>query len=100
MSALRPEVFVVDDDDSVRTAIARLLTSADHPVRTFSSGSEFLDSKCARQGGCLLLDIRLPDVDGMELQERLRSTASLLPVIFLTGFGDNATSVRAMKSGA
>ncbi|HET9982684.1 MAG TPA: response regulator [Longimicrobiales bacterium] len=100
MTAMRPEVFIVDDDDSVRAAVARLLTSAGHAVRTFGSAEEFLSSECAQGRGCLVLDIRLPELDGMALQERLNAAGAPFPVIFLTGLGDVPTSVRAMKSGA
>jgi len=99
-TALRPEVFIVDDDVSVRTALTRLIASAGHTSRAFSSAREFLDSHCYLQPGCLVLDLRLPDLDGLELHERLQASGSPVPVIFMTGFGDIPTSVRAIKSGA
>jgi FixJ family two-component response regulator len=100
ITTFQPEVFVVDDDVSVRIALTRLLSSAGHTVRAFSSAREFLDSQCYLQPGCLILDVRLPGLDGLELHERLHSAGTSIPVVFLTGFGDIPTTVRAMKSGA
>ncbi|HTT68353.1 MAG TPA: response regulator [Gemmatimonadales bacterium] len=94
------EVFVVDDDPSVRTALVRTLTSAGYRVRDFAAAQEFLDSGSHLQPGCLILDLRLPDLDGMALYERLRAAGAWMPVIFLTGFGDIPSSVEAMKAGA
>ena len=99
-TALRPEVFIVDDDVSVRTALSRLVASAGHTVRVFSSAREFLDSQCYMNPGCLVLDVRLPDLDGIELHERLQAAGTAIPVVFMTGFGDIPTTVRAIKSGA
>lgn len=96
----RSEVFIVDDDPAVRTALGRLIASAGRDVRTFASGREFLDSPYPRGPGCLVLDVRLPDLDGFELYRQLREAGATLPVIFMTGFGDIPTSVRAIKSGA
>jgi FixJ family two-component response regulator len=100
MSAERAPIFVVDDDPSVRTAVSRLIASAGHDVRTFSSASEFLEQQCHLKPGCLVLDLRLPGLDGIELFSKLREAPSDLRVIFMTGFGDVPTSVQAMKSGA
>jgi FixJ family two-component response regulator len=100
MTAPLGEVFVVDDDVSVCTALARLIGSAGHAVRTFTSAREFLERRDQLGPGCLVLDVRLPDLDGLELHRRLRESGSPTPVIFMTGFGDIPTSVRAMKSGA
>ena len=94
------EVLVVDDDPSVRTALVRTLTSAGYRVRDFAAAQAFLDSGSHQQPGCLILDLRLPDLDGMALYERLRAAGAWMPVIFLTGFGDIPTSVEAMKAGA
>jgi FixJ family two-component response regulator len=100
MSAVKSEVFVVDDDASVRTALRRLIESAGHDVRTFGSAREFLETATYGASSCLVLDVRLPDLDGVELHRRLREKGELLPVIFMTGFGDIPASVRAIKSGA
>jgi len=94
-------VFVVDDDDSIRRSLSRLFKSAGYQVVTFGSASEFLASDCHRQcPACLVLDVCLPDLTGMELQSRLHTLNSSLPIIFITGHGDIPMSVRAMKSGA
>ena len=100
MTAPIAEVFVVEDDPSVRTALVRTLTSAGYRVRDYAAAQEFLDSGSYLQPGCLVLDLRLPDLDGMSLYERLRAAGAWMPVIFLTGFGDIPTSVEAMKAGA
>ena len=100
MSAARSEVFVVDDDASVRTALRRLIESAGHDVRTFGSAREFLETTTYSASSCLVLDVRLPDLDGVELHRRLRERGETLPVIFMTGFGDIPASVKAIKSGA
>ena len=94
------EVFVIDDDPKVRTALARLIESAGYTVRTFASAREFLDRRDQLGPGCLLLDVRLPDLNGLDLQQRLQESGFYLPVIFMTGFGDIPTSVRAIKAGA
>jgi FixJ family two-component response regulator len=96
----RPVVYVVDDDPLVRTALGRLLTSTGHAVRTFGSASEFLEGPFGVEPACLVLDLRLPDLDGMELHRRLRESEAGIQVIFMTGFGDIPTSVEAIKSGA
>jgi FixJ family two-component response regulator len=94
------DVFIVDDDGEVRNALTRLLDGAGHRPRTFASGSEFLNSRCYLEPGCAVLDVRLPDYDGMQLYSELQNAGAIMPVIFLTGFGDISTSVRAIKSGA
>jgi FixJ family two-component response regulator len=100
MEEMRPEVFVVDDDASVRTAAATLLRSVGHAVRTFASAREFLDGGGHLRPGCLVLDLRLPDEDGMAVYDEIRARGGQMPVVFMTAFGDIRTSVRAMKSGA
>lgn len=93
-------VFVVDDDISVRESLAALVQLAGWPVVTFPSAQSFLDQARGPAPGCLVLDVSLPDLNGLELQERLSRTKSDLPIIFITGHGDVPTSVRAMKAGA
>lgn len=100
MSALEPMVMVVDDDPSVRTSLCRLLRSVGHRARDFGSAQEFLASHSQEQRGCLILDLSLPDLNGLDLQERLNHAGWSLPIIFLTGRGDIPSSVRAMKAGA
>lgn len=93
-------IHIVDDEPALRRALARVLESEGHPVRCCASASEFLDGLQATSSGCVLLDVAMPGMDGLALQERLREIAPQLPVIFLTGRGDIAMSVRAMKAGA
>ena len=96
----RPTVFVVDDDASVRKALARLLTSEKLAVATFESPQAFMERYDPQEPGCLLLDLKMPGLNGIEVQEALARRGSVLPIIFLTGHGDIPSSVRAMKSGA
>jgi FixJ family two-component response regulator len=98
----RPEatVFVIDDDVSVRESLEGLIAVAGWPVATFASAQAFLDRARAPGPGCLVLDVSLPDLSGLELQERLASDEIELPIIFITGYGDVPMSVRAMKAGA
>lgn len=101
MTQTTPTVFVVDDDASVRRSLARLLKSADYQVETFSSAAEFLASgQHGRSPACLVLDLRMPGLTGMDLQERLAALQSPLAIVFITGHGDIPTSVQAMKRGA
>src|SRR5262249_61512206 len=95
-----PLVHVVDDDDSLRKAITRLLRAAGYEVRAYSSAGEFALSLRDNRRGCLLLDVRMPGPSGLDLQEALAREDEPLPVIFLTAHGDVPTSVRAMKAGA
>ena len=97
---LHDDIVVIDDDSDVRNALRRLLVSFGHPVRTYASAFEFLDNGLEPEPGCLILDMRLPDLDGIELYRRLQTRGVTVPAIFLTGFGDIPTSVLAMKSGA
>jgi len=93
-------VYVVDDDPSVRTALERLLRSAGHDVTTFASALEFLDFARTDAPGCLLLDLKMPEVDGLELQDRLIKSGRAIPIIFITGHGTVPSSVQALKAGA
>jgi FixJ family two-component response regulator len=94
-----PTVFVVDDDEDVRRSLERLLRAAGLQSRLFASPQQFLEQ--ARDvPGCLVLDLRMPQMSGLELQARLAKSGLHFPVIFLTGHGDVPTTVRAMKSGA
>ena len=97
---LAPAVHIVEDDQDVREATARLLTVAGYLVHTYASASEFLARLPTANPGCLVLDVRLPDTSGLELQELLAHTVDLLPIIFVTGHGDIPMSVRAIKAGA
>ena len=92
--------FVVDDDAPVRKALDRLLRVAGYRVRSFASARDVLTEMSTSNPACLILDVRMPDCNGLELFEALRSTRNLVPVIFITGHGDIAMAVRAMKAGA
>jgi len=96
----RGNVFLVDDDDALRRATSRLLDACGFSVRGYASAEEFLAVFDPKRSGCLLLDLRMPGVSGLELQTLLQQRASSLPVVFLTGHGDVSASVRAMKRGA
>ena len=93
-------VFVVDDDASVRKGLLRLLRSAGHGVETFESAESFLQRERYTGVGCLVLDLKMPRVSGLELQERLTRLGYQLPIIFLTGHGDIPNTVHAIKKGA
>ena len=98
-----PTVYVVDDDVSVRESLELLVGSAGWRPETFASASEFLDFFARPRvhvPGCLLLDVSLPDLNGLELQRRLNGGRTHLPIIFITGYGDVPTTVKAMKAGA
>jgi FixJ family two-component response regulator len=95
-----PIVFVVDDDASVREAVQRLIASVGLRVQTFGSTSEFFNSKRPEAPACLVLDVRLPDASGLELQRDLAAANVQIPIIFITGHADVPMTVRAMKAGA
>lgn len=93
-------VYVVDDDASAREGVAGLLRSAGLRAKTFASGEEFLAAPPPKRPGCLVLDMNLPGLSGLEVQQKLANAAVHLPIIFLTGHGDIPTTVRAVKAGA
>ena len=95
-----PTVFVVDDDPAVVKSLSRLLRSAQLTVATFGSPQEFLELHDPQAPGCLLLDMAMPGLNGLEIQEALTTKNSAIPIIFLTGHGDVPMSVQAMKHGA
>ncbi len=100
MSAEGPIVFVVDDDRSVRDSLHRLITSVGLRVEVFPSAQAFLSAPRPDVPGCLVLDVRLPGLSGLDLQRELAQSHAALPIIFLTGHGDIPMSVQAMKAGA
>ena len=100
MTATSPIVHIVDDDASFRNAIGRLLRASGYEVALYESGAQLLKSPPGPQPGCILLDMRMPGLSGLELQERLLKLDVILPIVFLTGHGDISTSVQAMKAGA
>jgi FixJ family two-component response regulator len=100
MSGQQPVVFVVDDDRAVREATRSLLASIGLQVQTFGTAQEFLRAKRPDAPACLVLDVRLPGLSGLDLQRELVSAGSSIPIIFVTGHGDVPMSVQAMKAGA
>jgi FixJ family two-component response regulator len=101
MTEPHPAVFVVDDDAAVRKSLVRLLKSAGYRAESFASADEFLGYwKKNPIPGCVLLDIQMPGLDGLQLQEQLQNSTHGIPVIFITGHGDIPSSVKAMKAGA
>ena len=95
-----PTIYVVDDDDGMRRALAALLSTVDYHALFYSRPSEFLAHFKPDDPGCLVLDIRMPEMSGLELQQQLNRMGSMLPVIFITGHGDVPMAVQAMKEGA
>jgi FixJ family two-component response regulator len=93
-------VFVVDDDASVREALGRLIRSAGLRIEAFASAEAFLARPRADGPACLVLDVRLPDLSGLDLQKRMADANNEIPIVFITGHGDIPTTVRAMKAGA
>ena len=93
-------VFVIDDDESIREALKSLIRSIGLRVQTFASGQKFLQSERPDVPSCLILDVRMPGVSGLELQRELSEANIHIPIIFITGHGDIPMSVRAMKAGA
>jgi two-component system response regulator FixJ len=98
--ALDAVVHLIDDDDGVRQALAFMLTASGFPVRLYESGLAFLDAIPTLQPGCIVTDVRMPGMDGLELQRQLKSRQVSLPVIVMTGHGDVPLAVQAMKAGA
>lgn len=95
-----PTVFIIDDDEAVRRFLSGLIASVGLHVETYASAQEFLDADEPSQPGCLLLDIRMPGMSGLELQKELASRNIRIPIIILTGHGDVQVAVHAMKAGA
>ena len=93
-------IHVIDDDATFRTAISRLLKAYSYQVVVHTSANEFFEMPPSMNRGCILLDVRMPGLDGLEVQNRLSNLGINLPIVFLTGYGDIATSVRAIKAGA
>jgi FixJ family two-component response regulator len=93
-------VFVVDDDAAIRNSLRRLITSVGSTVEVFPSARAFLEARRPDAPGCLVLDVRLPGLSGLDLQRELAATDAELPIVFLTGHGDIPMSVHAMKAGA
>jgi FixJ family two-component response regulator len=95
-----PMISIVDDDDSVRESLQRLMRSVGFAVNVFASAEEFLDSDQLRYTHCLILDVRLPGMDGLELQRHLAASHSEIPIIFITSYEDDEARARALNTGA
>ena len=100
MARLKHTIFVIDDDASVRKSLARLLDSVGFSTESFASADEFLKRERFEGIGCIILDVRMPGLSGMDLQEELNKADYGMPIIFITGHGDIPMSVQAMKKGA
>jgi two-component system, LuxR family, response regulator FixJ len=96
----KPTVFIVDDDAAVRDALKFLMRSVGHTVETFGSALDFLNAYSDDRPGCLVLDIRMPGLSGLELQDKLVEQRAIVPIIFITGHGDVPMAVEAMQAGA
>ena len=95
-----PTVFIVDDDPAVQQALRLSFRSVGYRAEVFASAAQFLAAYTEQMSGCILLDVRMPDMSGLELQEKLNQRHSILPIIFMTGHGDVPMAVTAMQSGA
>lgn len=100
MTDIQQTVYVVEDDEAVRDSLELLLRSDEKTVKTYESAAVFLKDYSETMAGCIVLDIRMPGMDGMELQKKLNEKHSILPIIFVTGHGDVPMAVDAMKEGA
>jgi two-component system response regulator FixJ len=100
MTEMQQTVFLVDDDEAMRESMALMLDLAGFRIRTFGSAREFLDAYSASYPGCLVVDLRMPGMTGLELQTALTQQGFTLPTIFLSAYGDVPTTVRAIKGGA
>ena len=100
MTMEKPVVFVVDDDESVCKALKRLMKSAGIKARSLSSAEDFLNQGCHNVPGCLILDVRMPGMNGLELQEKVVKSGSTMPIIFMSAHEDAPAREQAMKAGA
>jgi FixJ family two-component response regulator len=100
MSEHKPVIFIVDDDEVIRNTIGQLAESVDLQAKKFASAQEFLDSCSPDQPGCLILDIRMPGMSGIQLQAKLIEKDIHIPIIFITGHGDVQMAVKAVRNGA
>jgi len=95
-----PTIFVIDDDEAVRDALSMMLRSAGRNVETFATAQEFIDRRGDARTGCIVLDVRMPGMSGLQLQEELLTRKASLPIVFVTGHGDVSMAVSTMKKGA
>jgi two-component system response regulator FixJ len=96
----KPTIYIVDDDDGMRRALTALMTTVGYHAVPFAKPTDFLAKHDPRQPGCLVLDVRMPEMSGLEVQQQLNRSGSLIPVILITGHGDIPMAVQAMKDGA
>jgi two-component system response regulator FixJ len=96
----KPTIYIVDDDDGMRRALTALMTTVGYHAVPFAKSTDFLAKHDPRQPGCLVLDVRMPEMSGLEVQQQLNRSGSLIPVILITGHGDIPMAVQAMKDGA
>ncbi|WP_129644565.1 response regulator transcription factor [Peristeroidobacter agariperforans] len=96
----KPTIYIVDDDDGMRRALSVLMSTVGYNAVTFERAAEFLQKLDPNQPGCLVLDVRMPEMSGLEVQQQLNRSGSMLPVILITGHGDIPMAVQAMKDGA
>lgn len=96
----KPTIHIVDDDEAIRRSLSFMLKTAGYPVQLYADGESFLKAADHVEEGCVLLDVRMPGIDGMEVQRRLRARGIMLPVVIMTGHGDVDLAVAAMKAGA
>jgi FixJ family two-component response regulator len=100
MTATKPTIFIVDDDPSIRLALENLVSSMGQQAETYAAAQDFLRDCPRNPAGCLVLDVHMPGLSGLDLQSELSHAGIHLPIIFITGHGDIPTTVRAMKAGA
>ena len=96
----KPLIYIVDDDDGMRRALSTLMTTVGYPVVAFARPNEFLTKYDPDQRGCVVLDVRMPEMSGLEVQQKLNKSGAMIPVILITGHGDIPMAVQAMKDGA
>src|SRR5438128_1462205 len=99
-AALTPTVYIVDDDTEMRETLRSLVSSVNLPVETYASAQEFLETQNGARAGCLVVDLRMPGMSGIDLQDELVTRGMTLPVIMISGYGDVTTTARAMRAGA
>lgn len=96
---MQPTVYIIDDDKFARESLEWLVDSVHIPVKAFENGKQFLDFYSEKQPGCAVIDVRMPDINGIDLHQRLKKQGAILPVIIMTGHADVSMAVRAMKAG-
>jgi FixJ family two-component response regulator len=95
-----PVVFVIDDDESICRSLRRLMTSVGFRVRTFTSGKDFLNQGCQTMSGCIVLDVKMPEISGLDVQKRLNDSGVKIPIIFMSAHQESAAREQAVSAGA